>query len=60
MELYECPKCHREVEKKDTDFTYDVCGIPFKRYCRECANEIMETYGYDGRDYRHDHCESIW
>ena len=48
MELFECPKCGKQVDKKDTDFTYDVCGIPFKRYCRECADEIMETYGYDG------------
>ena len=57
---FECPECHKRVDVKDTEYTYDVCGIPFRKLCRDCASDIMENRGYDGRDYRYDCSEEIW
>lgn len=59
-EMFTCPECGKHVEKEQTEFTYDINSIPFRRLCRDCANEIMENRGYDGRDYRYDHSEDIW
>lgn len=59
-EKFLCPACNKEVDKEQTEFTYDVNGIPFRRLCCECAREIMDNRGYDGRDYRYDCSEDIW
>ena len=58
MKNFICPNCQKEVNKEDTEFTTDIYGIPFRRVCRECYDKIMSK-GYDGRDYRNDHCEEI-
>ena len=61
MGKFTCPVCGKEVDKKDTDFTYDVMGIPYRRVCNDCYFEIMNSdKGYDGRDYRMDCSEAIW
>ena len=60
MEKFLCPNCKREVEKSETEFTYDCNGIPFRRLCRECCTDIMENRGYDGRYYNDDCCEDIF
>lgn len=58
MDKYICPICNIEINKKETKFTYDIYGIPFRRVCNSCYDKIMEK-GYDGRDYRLDHSEEI-
>lgn len=62
MEMFTCPVCGKEVSKEQTEFTYDVSGIPFRRLCRDCADKAMEK-GYDGNDYRgycSEEIEEIW
>ena len=59
-EMFVCPICGNKVNKEYTEFTYDICGIPFRKLCKSCANEIMNNKGFDGRDYRNDCCEAIW
>ena len=59
-EEFKCPVCGEIVDKELTAFTYDIYGIPFRRVCSECYDEIMNGQGYDGRDYRNDHCEEVW
>lgn len=60
MNEFICPNCNRKVDISKTDFTYDVMGIPFRRVCQTCYNDIMNNKGYDGRDYRNDCCEQIF
>ena len=57
---YLCPTCGKEVDNDYTEFTYDVCGIPRRKLCIDCARKIMDNRGYDGRDYRYDCSEDIW
>lgn len=59
-EKFLCPACNKEVDYDYTEFTYDVSGIPFRKLCKDCAREIMDNRGYDGRDYRYDCSEDIW
>ena len=59
-EKFICPECKQQVNINDTEMTYDIYGIPFRKLCRECASKIMDEFGYDGRDYRLDCSENIW
>lgn len=48
---YECPICGKSFHEDEMVFSYDCHGIPFRRICCYCWNELLETKGYDGEYY---------
>ena len=60
MDNFKCPNCGKMTTVSKTEFTYDIMGIPYRRVCNDCYEEIMNNRGYDGRDYRNDCCEQIF
>lgn len=45
-----CPKCSREVQRQEMNFTRDCHGIPFRLLCFGCYEKAMSK-GYDGEYY---------
>lgn len=47
----ECSFCGKTVPRDETLFTRDCNGIPFRRVCCNCWEEIMGELGFDGEYY---------
>lgn len=47
----ECPRCGEETRPFEMQRTRDCHGIPFRRVCLNCYDEVMSTVGYDGEIY---------
>lgn len=46
-----CPRCGEETRPFEMQRTRDCHGIPFRRVCLNCYDEVMSTDGYDGELY---------
>ena len=46
-----CPECGGIVDCADMIWSHDCHGIPFRKLCIDCYNDIMENKGYDGEYY---------
>lgn len=46
-----CPECGCIVDCADMLWTHDCHGIPLRKLCIDCHNDIMESKGYDGEYY---------
>ena len=72
IQMTRCPKCGKEIRynesTRDVSYLNDECvsmmttdchGIPFRKVCLDCYEEIMDTIGFDGQYYTEaDEC--IW
>lgn len=45
-----CPRCGGDSRPFRMFMTHDCQGIPFRRVCSECWNQVLEI-GYDGAEY---------
>lgn len=46
-----CGACGKETRVFDMIRTIDCNGIPYRRVCQKCYEQIMEEKGYDGERY---------
>lgn len=46
-----CGACGKETRAFDMIRTVDCHGIPYRRVCQKCYEQIMEEKGYDGERY---------
>lgn len=49
----ECPECHKKIDLMEKQWTYDRYGIPWKKVCPDCYDEVQERidrYEYDFLD----------
>lgn len=46
-----CTECGGIVDCSDMLWSHDCHGIPFRKLCIDCYNDIMENKGYDGEYY---------
>lgn len=54
IELQECAHCRREVDKRYLSWVNDRYGIPFKKVCDNCYDEVKESI----LEYVHDYMDA--
>lgn len=50
-ELRECPHCRELVSEDDLTWVHDRYGVPYKKVCWECYEEVDKEIGHYEYDY---------